>query len=115
MPAAVTSITSWASTCSASEARANTPMGISRPRSEEHTLNSSHVSISYAVFCLKKKNSLAKRESALWLSRSQTTHQVQRFAEAAGRVERRLRADKCQTGGSRCGGRDRRAAIEAGR
>src|SRR5699024_12081782 len=24
-------------------------------RSEEHTLNSSHVSISYAVFCLKKK------------------------------------------------------------
>src|SRR5207249_9683175 len=26
-------------------------------RSEEHTLNSSHVSISYAVFCLKKKTS----------------------------------------------------------
>src|SRR5207249_11990467 len=26
-----------------------------RARSEEHTLNSSHVSISYAVFCLKKK------------------------------------------------------------
>src|SRR5207253_6551921 len=25
-------------------------------RSEEHTLNSSHVAISYAVFCLKKKN-----------------------------------------------------------
>src|SRR5438874_7480182 len=25
-------------------------------RSEEHTLNSSHVEISYAVFCLKKKN-----------------------------------------------------------
>src|SRR5207302_8068625 len=25
------------------------------PRSEEHTLNSSHVKISYAVFCLKKK------------------------------------------------------------
>src|SRR5690349_23240207 len=24
-------------------------------RSEEHTLNSSHVEISYAVFCLKKK------------------------------------------------------------
>src|SRR5699024_11843746 len=24
-------------------------------RSEEHTLNSSHVSISYSVFCLKKK------------------------------------------------------------
>src|SRR5438876_7635917 len=25
-------------------------------RSEEHSLNSSHPSISYAVFCLKKKN-----------------------------------------------------------
>src|SRR5437867_4544288 len=25
------------------------------PRSEEHTLNSSHRTISYAVFCLKKK------------------------------------------------------------
>src|SRR5690625_6730321 len=25
-------------------------------RSEEHTSNSSHVAISYAVFCLKKKN-----------------------------------------------------------
>ena len=24
-------------------------------RSEEHTLNSSHITISYAVFCLKKK------------------------------------------------------------
>src|SRR5437868_13261913 len=29
-------------------------------RSEEHTLNSSHVSISYAVFCLKKKNNWIK-------------------------------------------------------
>src|SRR6266571_3362490 len=28
----------------------------SRSRSEEHTSNSSHMSISYAVFCLKKKN-----------------------------------------------------------
>src|SRR5690606_41967200 len=27
-----------------------------RVRSEEHSLNSSHVKISYAVFCLKKKN-----------------------------------------------------------
>src|SRR5690242_20856904 len=26
-------------------------------RSEEHSLNSSHMSISYAVFCLKKKKS----------------------------------------------------------
>src|SRR3712207_8046072 len=27
-------------------------------RSEEHTLHSSHANISYAVFCLEKKNSL---------------------------------------------------------
>src|SRR3712207_7857351 len=27
-------------------------------RSEEHTLNSSHANISYAVFCLKKKKNL---------------------------------------------------------
>src|SRR2546422_5765787 len=31
-----------------------------RPRSEEHTLNSSHGYISYAVFCLKKKNEVLK-------------------------------------------------------
>src|SRR5207249_8001187 len=34
--------------------RNNHPRG-GRLRSEEHTSNSSHVSISYAVFCLKKK------------------------------------------------------------
>src|SRR5699024_12507599 len=31
-------------------------MAIALDRSEEQRLNSSHVSISYAVFCLKKKN-----------------------------------------------------------
>src|SRR5690625_6641811 len=31
------------------------------PRSEEHTSDSSHVAISYAVFCLKKKNTQNKR------------------------------------------------------
>src|SRR5690606_40263776 len=30
-------------------------------RSEEHTLNSSHVKISYAVFCLKKKTKMKDR------------------------------------------------------
>src|SRR5699024_12272471 len=30
-------------------------VGVPNARSEEHSLNSSHVSISYAVFCLKKK------------------------------------------------------------
>src|SRR5690606_39453802 len=30
-------------------------IGATDPRSEEHTSNSSHVKISYAVFCLKKK------------------------------------------------------------
>src|SRR3712207_9547874 len=29
---------------------------LGRKRSEEHRLNSSHANISYAVFCLKKKN-----------------------------------------------------------
>src|SRR5207253_8628304 len=31
------------------------PLRVGGARSEEHTLNSSHVAISYAVFCLKKK------------------------------------------------------------
>src|SRR5438445_10138039 len=33
--------------------------GYSSVRSEEHTLNSSHANISYAVFCLKKKKTTA--------------------------------------------------------
>src|SRR4051794_41414662 len=32
-------------------------------RSEEHTSNSSHPSISYAVFCLKKKKKKKKKKS----------------------------------------------------
>src|SRR5690349_23379321 len=32
-----------------------------RRRSEEHTSNSSHVEISYAVFCLKKKKTIFRR------------------------------------------------------
>src|SRR4051795_13778710 len=35
-----------------------------RPRSEEHTLNSSHTLISYAVFCLKKKKKHTIRKYA---------------------------------------------------
>src|SRR3712207_8611397 len=31
------------------------PRGVGVVRSEEHSLNSSHANISYAVFCLKKK------------------------------------------------------------
>src|SRR3712207_7676225 len=38
-------------------------------RSEEHTLNSSHANISYAVFCLKKK-----KQSPLLLSRQRSLH-----------------------------------------
>src|SRR5438045_7102052 len=34
-------------------------------RSEEHTLNSSHLGISYAVFCLKKKSKRHKRSRAI--------------------------------------------------
>src|SRR3712207_8291366 len=32
-------------------------------RSEEHTLNSSHANISYAVFCLKKKKSVCQHRA----------------------------------------------------
>src|SRR2546430_8692483 len=32
-------------------------------RSEEHTLNSSHSQISYAVFCLKKKKTIRTRST----------------------------------------------------
>src|SRR5207245_3841268 len=38
-------------------------MSNSSKRSEEHTLNSSHGSISYAVFCLKKKRSIEIEQS----------------------------------------------------
>ena len=34
-----------------------------KQRSEEHTLNSSHVVISYAVFCLKKKKQQQQQQS----------------------------------------------------
>src|SRR5436305_11406141 len=43
------------STQSYLEATADKRPGKGIGRSEEHTLNSSHVRISYAVFCLKKK------------------------------------------------------------
>src|SRR6266581_9638492 len=44
---------SWASTCEHFTSKITACPG--PMRSEEHTLNSSHPSISYAVFCLKKK------------------------------------------------------------
>src|SRR5438445_10152575 len=34
------------------------------PRSEEHSLNSSHANISYAVFCLKKKKKKLRKIEA---------------------------------------------------
>src|SRR5437667_4373621 len=34
------------------------------PRSEEHTSEPSHITISYAVFCLKKKNNTQARTNA---------------------------------------------------
>src|SRR5256885_3915508 len=37
-------------------------LNLQRRRSEEHTSNSSHLVISYAVFCLKKKNIRVDRE-----------------------------------------------------
>src|SRR5258707_7319331 len=46
------------------------------PRSEEHTLNSSHANISYAVFCLKKKNKKPSYRLRLKLHDAQVTHVV---------------------------------------
>src|SRR5256885_8700760 len=43
-------------------------------RSEEHTLNSSHLVISYAVFCLKKKNRLAPFPPQAVFSLDMITH-----------------------------------------
>src|SRR5690242_21053925 len=40
-------------------------------RSEEQRLNSSHMSISYAVFCLKKKN-----QGVLWIATSTLTYNL---------------------------------------
>src|SRR5436305_3626902 len=47
-----------------------------RRRSEEHTLNSSHVRISYAVFCLKKKKRIkhaSKRNGCATTANEDTT------------------------------------------
>src|SRR5947209_12508648 len=38
-------------------------IGRPRERSEEHTSDSSHANISYAVFCLKKKTSTTNRDN----------------------------------------------------
>ena len=35
---------------------------ITQVRSEEHTSNSSHITISYAVFCLKKKKNISQKK-----------------------------------------------------
>src|SRR3546814_3406688 len=46
--------------------RINSPVWTSRPRSEEHTSElQSLMRISYAVFCLKKKNKLMKKDAIL--------------------------------------------------
>src|SRR2546422_11165183 len=50
----ITELTAVRTLSATSRARAAPPIR-PRPRSEEHTLNSSHGYISYAVFCLKKK------------------------------------------------------------
>src|SRR5688572_32616287 len=48
-------ITFWETHEAEAEARAARGAMRDQIRSEEHTLNSSHSQISYAVFCLKKK------------------------------------------------------------
>src|SRR3712207_8677676 len=43
-------------------------------RSEEHTLNSSHANISYAVFCLKKKTHDIRARTNSIKAHGSTTH-----------------------------------------
>src|SRR6266496_3711465 len=52
----------------------------SRPRSEDTRLNSSHVEISYAVFCLKKKKD--PRMHPVYLDKNNTTPLHPREREA---------------------------------
>src|SRR5437773_8762689 len=47
-----------------------------RRRSEEHTLNSSHITISYAVFCLKKKK---KTRTAIKTTNDTHIHNLNHF------------------------------------
>ena len=51
---------SVSSTTGSDEAKARTGL---EARSEEHSLNSSHTVISYAVFCLKKKKNIKKKKT----------------------------------------------------
>src|SRR5699024_11303553 len=61
----------------------NTKNGTEKPKDRKSTrLNSSHVSISYAVFCLKKKTKKQQkkqlRKNTQTLSRRQTTHKTKK-------------------------------------
>src|SRR5438067_5089562 len=49
-------------------------------RSEEHTSESSHVSISYAVFCLKKKNTTELNELSALAAHSTSKDSLFHFA-----------------------------------
>src|SRR5690625_5423416 len=55
-----------------------------RGRSEEHTSELSHVAISYAVFCLKKKTELGLQDIT---NRDQTKRSLRRFQEAEKRLD----------------------------
>ena len=46
------------------------------PRSEEHTSNSSHTVISYAVFCLKKKKTTTQNKKKKKTKNNKTKHHV---------------------------------------
>src|SRR3712207_8705399 len=52
------SLRSFNQKCKSLTPRRNQSSELRKLRSEEHTLNSSHANISYAVFCLKKKKSI---------------------------------------------------------
>src|SRR5438874_4940284 len=66
------SVMAW-STGSASEWPASPPVSLMRDRKSTR-LNSSHVEISYAVFCLKKKKTKKKKQQ----DTTKTTHHLER-------------------------------------
>src|SRR5204863_2040588 len=61
-------------------------------RSEEHTSELSHVEISYAVFCLKKKKRAADRDAREHPPGARETHRAARNHEQAAAVDLRARS-----------------------